>query len=235
VEVDSTNEPRKPTIESDKGQLSNNVTKSLNPYRSDEDLGDLDWRFSADNGRFTMDEEVCHLNSQVLVIMDPDNEVEHVLHGSRLELYLADNLGVLDHSFKNIIEVHNVQTNPIRSIHCPQGQDDFTVSLSVVQSTGALFHQFFKDLNFFVPKVIKFVLNHDCNVAQDGDLKHGNRIVAEDSEGDGEPTAEPVQCQQVMFGCCSQASCNKYVEGHCAPLPMALECLTRLKTRKREL
>jgi hypothetical protein len=41
--------------------------------------------------------------------------------------------------------------------------------------------------------------------------------VAEDSEGDGEPTAEPVQCLQVMFGCCGQAFSNEYVEGHCAP------------------
>ncbi len=60
VEADSTNKPPEPIIESDKGQLSNNATKSLNPYRSDDDLGDLDWRFSANNSWFTTDEEVCH-------------------------------------------------------------------------------------------------------------------------------------------------------------------------------
>jgi hypothetical protein len=105
------------------------------------------------------------LNSQVAIV-DADNEVEHMLHGSHVELYLADNLGVPDHSFKNIIEVHNVQTNPVRSVHYPQGWDIFTEPLSVVQSTGALFHQHFKDLNFPVPDVIKFVLNHgDLSVA----------------------------------------------------------------------
>jgi hypothetical protein len=63
MEADSTNKPPEPTIESDKGQLGTNVTKSLNPYRSDDDLGDLDWRFSVNNGRLAMDEEVCHLNT----------------------------------------------------------------------------------------------------------------------------------------------------------------------------
>jgi hypothetical protein len=63
VEADSTNKPPEPMIESDKGQLGNNVTKSLNPYRSDDDLGDLDWIFSANNCQFAMDEEVCHLNT----------------------------------------------------------------------------------------------------------------------------------------------------------------------------
>ena len=87
--------------------------KSLDPYRSDEDLGDLDWRFSANNGRFATDEEVCCLNSR-LVVMDPDNGAEHVLHGSRAELYLADNLRNFKHSFENADEVPNVQTNPIR-------------------------------------------------------------------------------------------------------------------------
>ena len=90
VEADGTNELPELMIESDKRQLGNNVTKSLNPYRSDEDLSDLDWRFSADNSRFVMDEEVCYLNSRV-VIVDPNNKVKHVLHGSHLELYLANN------------------------------------------------------------------------------------------------------------------------------------------------
>jgi hypothetical protein len=59
VEVDSTNELPEPMIKSDKGQLSNNVTISMNSYRSDEDLGDLDWRFSANNVWFVMDEKVA--------------------------------------------------------------------------------------------------------------------------------------------------------------------------------
>jgi hypothetical protein len=77
------------------GQFGN-TAKSLDLYRSDEDLGDLDWRFSDDKGWFAMDEEVCCLNSR-LVIMDPDNRAEHMLHGSRAELYLADNLRNLNH------------------------------------------------------------------------------------------------------------------------------------------
>jgi hypothetical protein len=108
----------------DAGQFGD-TAKSLDPYRSDEDLGDLDWRFSDDKGQFAMDEEVRCLNSW-LVIMDPDNGAEHMLHGSRAELYLADNLRNLKHSFENADEVPNVQTNPVRLIHYPQGQDDFT-------------------------------------------------------------------------------------------------------------
>ena len=51
-------------------QLANHATKSLEPHRPDKDLGDLDWRFSEDTGRFATDEEVHHLNSR-LVIEDP--------------------------------------------------------------------------------------------------------------------------------------------------------------------
>jgi hypothetical protein len=132
------------------------TAKSLEPYRSDEDLGDLDWRFSDDKGWFATDEEVRCLNSR-LVIMDPDNGAEHMLHGSRAELYLADNLRNLKHSFENADEVPNVQTNPVRSIHYPQGRDDFTEELSVVRSTGSLFHKFFKHLMLSVLSMIKFV------------------------------------------------------------------------------
>ena len=129
----TTNEPPELMTESDNAQqLSNDANKSLDLHRSDNDLGDLDWRFSANNGWMVMDEEVCHLNSQ-LVIVDQDNEgVEHMLHGSRSELYLANNLRSLDHSFKNVIEIPNIQTNPLRSIHYPQGRDNFTEDLSVV-------------------------------------------------------------------------------------------------------
>jgi hypothetical protein len=151
------------------GQLVD-AAKSLDPYRSDEDLGDLDWRFSADKGRFAMDEEVRCLNSR-LVIMDPDNGAEHVLHGSRAELYLADNLRNLKHSFENADEVPNVQTNPVRSIHYPQGCNDFTEELSVVHSMGLLFHQFFKDLKLSVPSMIKFVIWCGMrDLEQDGEL-----------------------------------------------------------------
>jgi hypothetical protein len=66
----------------DAGQFGN-TAKSLDQYRSDEDLGDLDWRFSDDKGQFAMDNEVRCLNSR-LVIMDPDNGAEHVLHGPAL-------------------------------------------------------------------------------------------------------------------------------------------------------
>jgi hypothetical protein len=156
----------------DAGQFGN-TAKSLDPYRSDEDLGDLDWRFSGDDkGRFAMDEEVRCLNSQ-LVIMDPDNGAEHVLHGSHTELYLADNLRNLKHSFENADEVPNVQTNPVRLIHYPQGRDDFTKELSVVRSMGSLFHKFFKDLKLLVPSMIKFVIWCGMrDLERDGDLMH---------------------------------------------------------------
>jgi hypothetical protein len=83
-----------------------------------------------------------------LVIEDPENSVEHVLHGSRSELYLANNLRSLDHSFENATDIHSfenatdipdIKTNPLRSIHYPQGRDDFTEDLSVVRSTGHYF------------------------------------------------------------------------------------------------
>jgi hypothetical protein len=126
-----------------------------------------------------MDEEVCHLNSRV-VINDADNEVEHVLHRSWVEMYLANNLMVHIHSFKNVREVPNVQTDKFRTIHYPQGWDNFTEPLSVVRSTGALFYQFFKDHNFLVPRVIKFILKHGvCKAKRDGELDHANCDMAQ--------------------------------------------------------
>jgi hypothetical protein len=99
------NEPLELMTESDNArQLSNNATKSLNPHRPDKELGDLDWRFSEDTGRFVMDEEVCHLNTR-LVIDDPKNRAEHMLFGGTLELYLADGLKDLDHSFENATDL----------------------------------------------------------------------------------------------------------------------------------
>jgi hypothetical protein len=189
------------------------TAKSLEPYRSDEDLGDLDWRFSDDKGWFAMDEEVCCLNSR-LVIMDPDNGAEHVLHGSRAELYLADNLRNLKHSFENADEVPNVQTNPVRSIHYPQGRDNFTEELSVVRSTGSLFHKFFKDLKLSVLSMIKFVTWCGMrDLEQDGDLMQNDDDVADDSNEDDGHT----QNRRVIFGCCCQAFSTEYVDGHCAP------------------
>jgi hypothetical protein len=67
------NEPLELMTESDIArQLSNDANKSLDPHRSDDDLGDLDWRFSANNGQMVTDEEVRHLNSRI-VIVDQDN------------------------------------------------------------------------------------------------------------------------------------------------------------------
>jgi hypothetical protein len=146
--------------------------------------------------------------------MDPDNGAEHVLHGSRAELYLADNLRNLKHSFENADEVPNVQTNPIRSIHYPQGRDDFTEELSVVRSTGLLFHEFFKDLKLSVPSMIKFVIRCGMgDLERDGDLVRNDDDVADNSNGDDWPT----QNRRVIFGCCGQAFSTEYVDGHCAP------------------
>jgi hypothetical protein len=44
-------------------QLPNDHAKSLNLHRPDEELGNLDTRFSEDTGMFATDEEVCRLNS----------------------------------------------------------------------------------------------------------------------------------------------------------------------------
>ncbi len=45
------NEPTELMTESDNvQQLSNDANKTLDPHRSNDDLGDLDWRFSANSG-----------------------------------------------------------------------------------------------------------------------------------------------------------------------------------------
>ncbi len=49
------NEPPEPMTESDNAK---DATKPLNLHRPDKELGDLDWRFSEDIGRFVMDKEV---------------------------------------------------------------------------------------------------------------------------------------------------------------------------------
>jgi hypothetical protein len=99
------NKPPEPTSESDNFlQLAKDATKPLNLHRPDKELGDLDWRFSEDTGRFAMDEEVGRLNSR-LVIKDLENGAEHVLHGGSSELYLANRLRDLDHSFENATDL----------------------------------------------------------------------------------------------------------------------------------
>jgi hypothetical protein len=217
----TTNEPPELMTESDNArQLANHATKSFEPHRPDKELGDLDWRFSEDTGRFAMDEEVCRLNSR-LVIEDPQNGAEHVLYGGFSGLYLADRLRDLDHSFKNATDLPDIQTNPLRITHYLQGRDDFTDELSVVRSNGDAHQNYFSKVKVSVPLLIKFVLEHgESNVARDGDLKHNDRSVADDVDGDAtrDPKGtKPIQCRQVTFGCCGQAYSEEYVEGHCAP------------------
>jgi hypothetical protein len=69
------NKPPEHATESDNipPQLPNDHAKSLNPHRSDKELGNLDTRFSEDTGRFATDEEVRLLNSR-LVIEDPKTQ-----------------------------------------------------------------------------------------------------------------------------------------------------------------
>jgi hypothetical protein len=144
-------------IDIDLEQPCNSNVPKPNPYRSDVDLGDLDFRFDPKQGRFATDKEIASLNSW-LVIVDCKNNVEHHLHSSRAELYLADNLRNRDHSYKNGPELPNFQTNNVRTTHYPQGCNDFTKDLCVLWSNSELFIGAFQDLKFCVPEVIKFVL-----------------------------------------------------------------------------
>jgi hypothetical protein len=108
------------------------------------------------------------LNSR-LVIEDPKNAAKHVLHCGFSELYLADRLRDLDHSFENATDLPNVQTNPVRTTHYPQGRDDFTNNLSVIRPNGEPYQMYLSKLKVSVPLLIKFVLeNGDSNVARDG-------------------------------------------------------------------
>jgi hypothetical protein len=61
--------------------------------------------------------------------VDCENNVEHHLHSSHAELYLADDLCNRDHSYENGPELPNFQTNNIRTIHYPQGCNDFKISV----------------------------------------------------------------------------------------------------------
>ncbi len=215
------NKPLEPTSESDNFlQLAKDATKPLNPHRPDKELGDLDWRFSEDTGRFAMDEEVGRLNSR-LVIEDPENGAEHVLHGGSSELYLADRLRDLDHSFENATKLPDICTHPLRMTHYPQVRDNFTDDLSLARSNGDVYQEYLSKVKVSVPLLIKFVLEHgESNVAQDGELGHNDLNVADRVDGGStrDPKGtDPVQGHQVMFGCCCQASSDEYVNGHCAP------------------
>jgi hypothetical protein len=145
----TTNLPPASTTEIDNApQLANDATKSLNPRRPDKDLGDLKTRFSEDTGRFATDEEVRLLNSR-LVIEDPKNGEEHVLFGGASELYLADRLRDLDHSFENASDLPDPRTNPLRTTHYPQGRDDFTNGLSVVRAGGKTYEDYFGEAKMY--------------------------------------------------------------------------------------
>jgi hypothetical protein len=148
-------------------------------------------RLSEDTGRFATDEEVCRLNSR-LVIEDPKNAAEHVLHCGFSELYLADRLRDLDYSFENATDLSNVQTNPLRTTYYPQGRDDFTNNLSVILPNGKPYQIYLSKLKVLVLLLIKFVLeNGDSNVARDGNLN-----ISDDADGDStrDPKAtEPIQ------------------------------------------
>jgi hypothetical protein len=189
-----------------------NVLKP-NPYRSDRDLGDLDFRFDPKRGWFATDKEIASLNSR-LVFVDRENNVEHNLHSFRAELYLADDLRNCDHSYENGPELPNFQTNNVRTIHYPQGCNDFSKDLCVLRSNVVLFIDAFQDLKFCVPDVIKFVLRYgEQNLLRDGELKNpatSNGLESDDAHR--EPMDEPVQCRCLMFGCCRQNFSEEYVD-----------------------
>lgn len=178
-------------------------TLSLNPKRPDKDLGDLNVRFSENSGRFATDEEVRQLNSR-LVIEDPDNGEEHVMFGGTAELYLADNLRNLYHSFENNSPLPDPRTHPLTSKYYPQGRDHFSNILSVVRHGGKTFDDFFGDAKISMPLLIKFVLEHgETNDTRDGILN--------DEDGNG------IQRRRVVNGSCGRAQEGERVEGHAAP------------------
>jgi hypothetical protein len=209
----TTNQPPQPTIDMDLEQPCDLNVPKPNPYRSDRDLGDLDFRFDPKRGWFATDKEIASLNS-LLVVVDRENNVEHHLHSSRAELYLADDLRNRDHYYENGPELPNFQTNNVRTIHYTQGCNDFTKDLCVLQSNSVLFIDAFQDLKFCVPDVIKFVLSYgERNLLCDGELKNpatSNRLESDDAGR--EPMDEPVQRRHLMFGCCGQNFSEEYVD-----------------------
>jgi hypothetical protein len=189
-----------------------NVPKP-NPYRNDVDLGDLDFRFDPKQGRFATNKEIASLNSR-LVIVDRENNVEHHLHSSHAELYLADDLRNRDHSYENGLELPNFQTNNVRTTHYPQGCNDFNKDLCVLRSNSELFIGAFQDLKFCVPDVIKFVLRYgERNLLRNGELKYPATSNGLESDDAGrEPMDQPVQRRRVTFGCCGQNFSEEYVD-----------------------
>jgi len=96
-----------------------------------------------------------------------------------LELYLADYLRDLEHSFENNSQLPDPQTHPFVTTYYPQGRDHFTNHLSVVRAGGETFDDFFSEAKISMPLLIKFVLEHgDTNEAHDGILNDadGNAI-----------------------------------------------------------
>jgi hypothetical protein len=83
-----------------------------------------------------------------LVIVDCENNVEHHLHSSCAELYLADDLHNHDHSYQYGPELPNFQTNNVRTIHYPQGCNDFIKDLCVLWSNLVLFIDVSRILSF---------------------------------------------------------------------------------------
>jgi hypothetical protein len=73
------------------------------------------------------------------------------LFGGTSELYLADGLRDLDHSFENATDLPDPQTNPLRTTNYPQGRDDFTNGLSVVQAGGETYEEYFSEAKILVP------------------------------------------------------------------------------------
>jgi hypothetical protein len=175
-------------------------------------LGDLDFRFDPKRGRFATDKEIASMNSR-LVIVNRENNVEHHLHSSRAELYLADDLRHHDHSYENGPELPNFQTNNVRTIHYPQGCNDFTKDLCVLQSNSVLFIDTFQDLKFCVPDVTKFVLRYgEQKLLRNRELKNPAMSNGLESDDAGrEPMDEPVQHHCLTFGCCGQNFSEEYV------------------------
>jgi hypothetical protein len=103
-----------------------------------------------------------------------------VLFGGTSELYLADRLRDLDHSFENTTNLPDPQTNLLRTTHYPQGREDFTNGLSVVRAGGKTYQEYLSEAKISVPLIIKFILEHgNTNVAHDGNLS-----AADDADGD---------------------------------------------------
>jgi hypothetical protein len=127
---------------------------------------------------------------------------------------LADDLRNHDHSYENGPELPNFQTNNVRTIHYPQGCNDFTKDLCVLQSNLVLLIDAFQDLKFCMPNVIKFVLRYgERNLLRDRELK--NPVTSNGLESDDahrEPMDKLVQRGCLTFGCCGRNFSEEYVD-----------------------